>query len=155
MIEDPGFLLRIVDNLYDSVYFVDRQRRIVYWNRGAERLTGFASHEVLGTCCSDDILMHVDETGKSLCRESCPLAETMEDGTPREAEVYLPHKLGHRVPVLVRPSPVRNAQGEIAGGVEIFSANAGQLAVRERMEELEKAVLLDPLTEAGNRRLAE
>jgi diguanylate cyclase (GGDEF)-like protein/PAS domain S-box-containing protein len=155
MIEDPGFLVRILDNLYDGVYFVDRQRRIGYWNRGAERLTGFASREVLGTCCSDNILMHVDETGKSLCRESCPLAETMEDGTPREAEVYLHHKLGHRVPVLVRTSPVRNAQGEIAGGVEIFSANAGQLAVRERMEELEKAVLLDPLTEAGNRRLAE
>jgi diguanylate cyclase (GGDEF)-like protein/PAS domain S-box-containing protein len=155
MTEDPGFLVRILDNLYDGVYFVDRERRIGYWNRGAERLTGFASREVLGTCCSDNILMHVDETGKSLCRESCPLAETMEDGIPREAEVYLHHKLGHRVPVLVRTSPVRNAQGEIAGGVEIFSANAGRLAVRERMEELEKAALLDPLTEAGNRRLAE
>ncbi|HEX7541873.1 MAG TPA: PAS domain-containing protein [Anaerolineales bacterium] len=31
----------ILDNLYDGVYFVDPERRITYWNNGAERITGY------------------------------------------------------------------------------------------------------------------
>ena len=30
----------IFDNLFDGVYVVDRDRRIVYWNRAADRITG-------------------------------------------------------------------------------------------------------------------
>jgi len=31
---------RILDSLYDGVYLVDPDRRITYWNSGAERITG-------------------------------------------------------------------------------------------------------------------
>lgn len=33
----------ILDNVYDGVYFVDAFRRITYWNKGAERITGFTA----------------------------------------------------------------------------------------------------------------
>ena len=32
---------KLLDSLYDGVYFVDLNRKILYWNRGAELLTGF------------------------------------------------------------------------------------------------------------------
>ena len=38
----------IVDNIYEGVYFVDLERRITYWNRGAERITGYSAAEVVG-----------------------------------------------------------------------------------------------------------
>ncbi|MFX8860496.1 PAS domain-containing protein, partial [Acinetobacter baumannii] len=37
----------VLENISDGVYFVDRHRRILYWNRGAERITGFSREEVL------------------------------------------------------------------------------------------------------------
>ena len=59
---------RMLDALKEGAYFVDRERRITYWNKAAERLTGFRSHEVIGHRCSEDILVHVDCEGKNLCK---------------------------------------------------------------------------------------
>ena len=33
----------ILDQLYEGVYFVDRERHITYWNEAAEQITGFAA----------------------------------------------------------------------------------------------------------------
>jgi diguanylate cyclase (GGDEF)-like protein len=44
----------------------------------------------------------------------------MFDGRPRDANLYLRHKEGHRVPVRVRAVPVRDAEGGIVGAAEIF-----------------------------------
>ncbi|MCP4645400.1 MAG: PAS domain S-box protein, partial [bacterium] len=96
----------ILDNLYDAVYFVDRDVGITYWNQAAERLTGFSASEVTGRKCSDAVLTHVDEQGHLLCVHGCPLQATMQDGSSREAEVFLHHKNGFRVPVAVRTSAI-------------------------------------------------
>lgn len=145
----------ILDNLYDGVYFVDRERRITYWNKGAERITGYSAAEVIGSRCSDNILMHVDAHGTLLCRDLCPLAATMLDGSERTADVYLQHKNGHRVSVNVRISPLRSEQGEITGGVEVFTDNSQKLSAIARMEAFEKLAYLDALTGTANRRFAE
>lgn len=153
--EDAAFFRAIVDSLYDAAYFVDPDRRIKYWNRSAERLTGFKSKDVVGTLCQDDILTHVDERGTNLCADDCPLAKTLRDGRRREAELYLRHKKGHRVPVLVRIAPVKDGQGAIVGAVEVFSDNSAKISRRARIEELERMALLDDLTGLPNRRCLE
>jgi PAS domain S-box-containing protein len=48
---------RIVDQLDVGVYIVDRARKIQYWNRGAEGLTGFLAQDVVGRFCRDNILV--------------------------------------------------------------------------------------------------
>lgn len=152
---EPDFYKRLLDDLYDGVYFVDRHRRITYWNRGAERLSGYASAEMLGRYCWHNRLRHMDERGQSLCWGHCPLAATLMDGLPREAEVYLHHKSGHRVPVLVRVTPIREATGAIAGAVEVFSDNSVKTTALQIMEDLRQLSLLDALTNLGNRRYIE
>ena len=97
-------------HLYDGVYFVDQERRITYWNSGAERLTGYRREDVLGKRCSDNILMHINDEGMNLCEKQCPLEETIIDGQPRDIEAYLQHRDGHRVPVSIRVAPVRGAE---------------------------------------------
>ncbi len=80
MADSDNLYHAILDNLYDGVYFVDRERKITYWNKGAERITGYSAGEVIGIRCSDNILMHVDTRGTLLCKDLCPLAATLLDG---------------------------------------------------------------------------
>ncbi|MBT3368514.1 MAG: PAS domain-containing protein [Nitrospina sp.] len=71
---------RILENLHDGLYFVDRDRTITYWNNAAEQISGFTAVEVVGTSCSNNILTHVDSDGNKLCTGMCPLAATISDG---------------------------------------------------------------------------
>ena len=153
--ERSGFFRAMIDNLHDGAYFVDRDRRIVYWNRSAEELTGYPSEEVVGRTCDDGILLHVDEHGKDLSEDLCPLAETLKDGELREAEVFLHHTSGHDVPVAIRVAPVRDRKGGITGAVELFSENSALVTARARIDELEKIATLDPLTRLPSRRCLE
>jgi diguanylate cyclase (GGDEF)-like protein/PAS domain S-box-containing protein len=152
---DALFYKDLVENLYDGVYFVDPNRRITFWNRGAERLSGYSSAEVVGKSCFDNLLSHVDGTGCPLCIMGCPLKWTMEDGEPREAEIYLRHKLGHRVPVSVRVAPIKDSRGLTVGAVEIFTDISEKKRIERRAGELEGLAYLDPLTGLANRRFTE
>jgi diguanylate cyclase (GGDEF)-like protein/PAS domain S-box-containing protein len=141
----------VLDKISDGVYVCDRDRRIVYWSPGAERITGYAAGEVQGSSCGEGILMHVDVGGKALCGDGCPLVAAMAGGTP-EARVYLHHKDGHRVPVWVRATAVYDKAGQVEGTVEVFSDNSLLVAALRQVEELSVEVETDPLTGLGNRR---
>jgi PAS domain S-box-containing protein len=51
----PSFHEKLLDTLREGVYFVDRERRIQYWNKGAELLTGYAASEVVGKLCVERV----------------------------------------------------------------------------------------------------
>jgi diguanylate cyclase (GGDEF)-like protein/PAS domain S-box-containing protein len=153
--EDPTFYKGLVDNLFDGVYFVDLKRTITYWNTGAKRLTGYSADEAIGRSCFDNFLMHVDDKGRGLCAERCPLLATMQDGKPREAEIYLRHKSGHRVPISVRAAPILDDAGRITGAVEIFTDITAKKHIERRAGELEGIAYLDSLTGTFNRRMME
>ena len=155
MDEDKGFYKDIIDNLNDGVYFVDRERVITYWNKGAERITGYTSQQAVGRSCRDNLLNHVTADGDLVCLSQCPLAACMEDGTAREAYVFLHHADGHRIPVWVRAAPLRDAQGNIIGSVEIFTANTEMMTLRYKVGELRRALNTDKLTGIGNRQFIE
>ncbi|MBM4327893.1 MAG: sensor domain-containing diguanylate cyclase [Deltaproteobacteria bacterium] len=153
---DRDFYKTLLDGLYEGVYFLDRSRVIRYWNRSAERITGYFADEVLGKRCSDNVLMHVDESGRALCGSaSCPAVAAMTDRRAHEVEVYLHHKDGHRLPALTRVAPIRDSKGEIIGAVEVFTDNRKLHEAQQRVENLERLALMDQLTEIGNRRYGE
>lgn len=152
---NPEFFRQLLDNLYDGVYFVDRNRVISYWNKAAEQISGFSAGEMIGHSCMGNLLVHVDEAGRMLCREGCPLSAAMEDGQPRQASVYMHHRAGHRMPVQVRVAPIRDDAGAIVGAVEIFSDNTAAEEIRQRASELERLAYIDPLTGIANRRFLE
>lgn len=154
-LDEPSFYKKLLDHMSDGVYFVDRDRRILYWNEGAVRLTGYKVEEVVGRCCPDNLLCHVDGAGNNLCEAGCPLTASMNDGEAHEAPVFLRHKQGRRVPVAVRVQPIRAADGTIVGAVEIFSDDTAQHAVRRKTEAMERLAFLDQVTQLPNRRYLE
>lgn len=146
---------KILENLYDGLYFVDKNRVITFWNKGAERISGFSASEVIGRSCSEHILTHIDSDGCLMCDGNCPLADTIDDGFARETQLYMHHKDGHRIPVSVRVSPLKDQNGAIIGAVEMFSDISGQAANEMRVRELEKMAMLDALTQLANRNFIE
>ena len=142
---------KLLANIRDGVYFTDLDRRITFWNNAAEHITGYSAEEVIGRRCRDNLLVHVDETGKCLCLGLCPLAGTMADQNPRQARVYLHHKQGHRVPVNVRATPLVDADGQVVGAAEFFTDLSAEETMQMRIQELESLALLDALTQLPNR----
>jgi diguanylate cyclase (GGDEF)-like protein/PAS domain S-box-containing protein len=154
LLGDPSFFKHVLEELYDGVYIVDISRNILFWNKGAERITGYSADEVVNRNCADDILMHVDVEGKRLCRDGCPVQDACRSGEEREFSVFLHHREGHRIPVSAKVSPLRNREGEIVGAVEIFSDNSRLHQSMDRIKRLETQAFRDPLTLVMNRRYA-
>ena len=146
---------RILENLHDGLYLVDRNRVITYWNKAAEQISGFNANEIVGKSCSDNILTHIDNDGNCLCTGMCPLAATMADGKPRETVMYMHHNDGHRIPVSVRVSSLTDSNGNIIGGIELFTNISNQATNELKVKELEKLALLDNLTQLANRNYIE
>lgn len=142
----------VCDNLSEGVYFVDKARKITYWNRGARNLSGFQRDEAVGRHCYDNFLRHVDAEGRALCHLGCPLAATLKDGQAREAEVFLHRKDGEKVPVAVRVSPVVDNSGKLIGAVEVFTNITTQKELERRAKEFEELAYRDQLTGLSSRR---
>ena len=155
MRENPEFYEQLLDNLFEGVYYLDRNRIITFWNRGAEKLTGYLKGEVIGHRCSEDILCHVDTEAANLCELACPAKDAINDGVMRESEVLFRHKNGHRVPVRMRVSPVTDSEGKVIGAVQVFSGNSPNHQLEKQLEILQQQALLDPLTRVANRRAME
>src|ERR1051325_10182479 len=81
---DAELYQTLVGHLEEGIYMVDRNRVIHYWNNGAEKITGYRAHEVIGRRCDGDLLMHRDCEGSVLCGAACPLSRVMLDGRPHE-----------------------------------------------------------------------
>jgi PAS domain S-box-containing protein/diguanylate cyclase (GGDEF)-like protein len=115
----------VLESLETGVYLVDRDRKILFWNDGAEKITGYLRHEVIGRCCGDGLLVHCDADSTVLCGSACPLLEVVRDGKPRKTTLYLRHKEGYRVPVWIRAVPIRDQNGHILGAAESFDEAHG------------------------------
>jgi PAS domain-containing protein len=70
----------IVDNVADALIAVTLAGQIIFWNRGAERMFGFARDEALGCLITELIIppeLHVDCT-----RWSAPPCSTTRCASP-------------------------------------------------------------------------
>jgi diguanylate cyclase (GGDEF)-like protein/PAS domain S-box-containing protein len=131
-LKDPVILRAALESLRSGVYITDREGRILLWSDGAEHITGHLRHEIVGRIC-EDVLADCGAEGKQLCHDLCPLRDAMHDGKAHEKHVYVRHKLGHRVPVIVHAVPIRDAQGLIIGAAESFDLR--QTLPREEMRQ--------------------
>lgn len=141
----------ILENIPVGVYFTNKERKIIYWNNFAEKITGF-KEEVIGKTCRDNILNHVDDKGTNLCLTDCPLSLAMKNKITVEARVYLHHKEGYRIPIYVRVNPLLNRNGDIIGAIEIFYHDSYVKSLEEKINNLERLAMVDELTNLVNRR---
>jgi diguanylate cyclase (GGDEF)-like protein len=142
-----GLCNSVFNQLQDAVVCLNRDRKVVYWNKAAEQMTGFDAAAMTGRACFEEPALFVDLGGLNLCRDKCPVAMTLKDGAPRNLDVYLQHKEGFRLPASLRIIPVLKDDGEIIGAVEAFNSTAPKVTIPLGLSELEKMGLVD--TETG------
>ena len=109
--QPDSVLSTVLNSIFDGVYLLDRERRIIFWNQAAETITGHRATDVMGRCCHDSMLNHIDENGTMLCFTACPLARSIQTGESIRAKVYPTHQDGHRFPVYTHIGAIRDETG--------------------------------------------
>jgi PAS domain S-box-containing protein len=140
----------LLNLLADGAYITDTDRRIVFWNQAAQRITGWTPQEVVGRTCRDNILVHVDKDGHQLCgHEQCPLHRSIVTGQPSAEPVLVfgQHRSGSRIPVEVTVAPVRNHAGQIIGGIEVFRDLTASVQDQLRAKEIQEMAVQCELPE--------
>ena len=105
----------ILESMTDGVFTVDLDRRInTFFNRAAEKITGFAFAEAVGQFCFDILR-------SSSCQTNCPLERSLKTGEPvYNHPAVIISRTGKEIPISVTTALMRDRRGEITGAVEIF-----------------------------------
>ena len=122
-LDDPEIYLTVLDNLQTGVYIVDRNRRIRFWNEGAEQITGYLRQDVVGRFLRDHLLTTGDNVKDLDSDPEDPINLVFRDGKPSILDVSILHKDGYRVPIVLRTMPIRNSRGAVVGAAESFEKN--------------------------------
>ena len=144
--------LKLLEGLFEGIYIVDKHRKIIFWNKGSEHITGYSQDEVINHFCYQNILKHVDDKGTELCKNGCPLHHTLQTGESLNNRVFLHHKDGHRVPIEVRTIPIYDDEGKVVAAIEAFSDSDHRKNILVENKRLQEIIITDELTQVYNRR---
>ena len=104
----------ILGSIADGVFTVDENWRITSFNRAAERITGVPAADAVGQRCCNVFRA-------SICENACALQETLQSGRPIvNKAIYIIDAGGRRVPISISTAVLKDAQGNVLGGVETF-----------------------------------
>lgn len=105
---------QVLDSVPDGVFTVDIDWRITSFNLAAEQITGISRKEALGQRCCEVFRA-------SICESSCALRQTLVTQRPvANRVVYIVNAAGERIPISISTAPLRDARGQVIGGVESF-----------------------------------
>ncbi|WP_448376083.1 SpoIIE family protein phosphatase [Fervidobacterium sp.] len=116
-------VLDFLEYLEIPAYVVDKNRKIIFWNKEATKLTGYDANDVIGKRCAEQVLNHLDRTGIPVCStELCPLYQAIKNGIPVEVPfaVYGLTKSGKRRPFSIFGLPIKK-ENEVLGAIELFT----------------------------------
>ncbi len=123
---------RILDNLTEGIVAHDLYRRIFYFNRGAEKITGYRREEVLGRDCHE-----VFPGG--FCGGKCSF---QEKGVcrPRQLEYTLDFTAqnGERKHLDVSVVPIKDNAGEMVGILASYRDQTRLLELERRLGEIQQ-----------------
>jgi PAS domain S-box-containing protein len=104
----------ILNSISEGVFTVDAEFRITSFNAEAEAITGFSREQALGHKCYEVLRA-------SICQRGCAIRKSLETGEPqRNVRVTVLNPEMEAIPICVSSAVLRDGQGRMIGGVEIF-----------------------------------
>ncbi|MCO5975489.1 diguanylate cyclase [Ideonella oryzae] len=134
----------IVNSSRDAIISTTPEGLVTSWNPAAEALFGYRADEMLG-----QPMVRIFPADK--LSEELALLERLRQGETIEPfETERLNQAGHRIPVSVALSPVRDSLGRVLGASRIARDITRQKAIEKEVRDL---AFLDPLTRLPNRRM--
>ncbi|MCP4256410.1 MAG: PAS domain-containing protein [Planctomycetes bacterium] len=104
----------ILDSITEGIFTVDRDLRIISFNRAAEDITGISREQATGNFCTG--ILRAD-----LCETNCALRKTMDTGEPViNKVVHIVDADGNQKTISISTALLKDKSGNIIGGVETF-----------------------------------
>jgi diguanylate cyclase (GGDEF)-like protein/PAS domain S-box-containing protein len=135
----------IVAHSNDAIVSTDLAGTVQTWNTAAERILGWSAQDIVGRRIHE--LIPVEWTAQ----ETAQLERLAQGEAVETLETERLHKGGHRVPMAITMSPVRDADGHIIGASTIARDISRQKAMEQTIRDM---AYRDPLTGLPNRRQA-
>ena len=134
---NPKFLLNVFETMRDGIMIMDSEGLIVYFNKAAEKITGYNREEIYGKPCTmldTDTCVILTESGRQRC---CNL---FEEGSIIDKKCRIRAKTGNTVYLLKNAVLLKNDNNEVIGAVEsltdITSLYMKELELEELKEEI-------------------
>ncbi|PUB73803.1 MAG: histidine kinase [gamma proteobacterium symbiont of Ctena orbiculata] len=131
----------ILDSVADGIYGVDLQGRSTFFNRAAERITGWKADDVIGRN-QHEILHHTHADGSPHKAEECPVYQTFRENQARYVsdDVFW-RRDGSSFPVEYSSTPIWDDSGKTVGSVVVFRDTTRRKRAEEeaRQHQLELA----------------
>ena len=137
----------IIDFLPDATFVVDRERRVIAWNRAIERMTGVSKESIIGK--SDSIYAESVHGSKRPIITDFVFSDG-EDVTPYYdyvkkvgdtvfAEVFVPSLYGGKgAYVWIKASPLFDSEGNIAGAIQSTRDITEKKQIEDALKESEE-----------------
>lgn len=104
----------ILRSLSEGVFTIDLEKKVTFFNRAAESITGFNKQEALGQYCFDVFR-------SSVCQVNCPLETAITSGEPvYECAAVIINKQGRQTPISLSADLLKDQNGNVVGAVEVF-----------------------------------
>ncbi len=145
------FQQKLLDNMYDAVIFVDRHMQILFWNRGAERLTGIAGSSVLQRTWSPSLVGMRDDRKGEWGNCECPVDHSLTTGVQSLRRLLVANRNNRPVAVDLHAVPVVSPNGLTIGVAMVLHDASGEASLEERCLHLHEKATKDPLTQVANR----
>lgn len=104
----------ILNCIADGVFTTDKDLRVTFFNKAAEKIIGIKQEDAIGQYCFEILRANV-------CEKACTIRYAIENG--KEQIVEQINILRHdrkQIPITVSASPLKDEAGNIIGGVETF-----------------------------------
>ncbi len=156
--DEPGHLLpetlfrqKLLDNMHDAVVFVDRNARILTWNRGAERLTGIAAGAVCQQAWLPGLIGLRDERGNPVDDAECPVHYAIQTSVQSLRRFIIRGRNDRLVAVDIHAVPVLGGDGVTHGAAVLLHDASPEASLEKRCQSLHERATKDPLTHVANR----
>jgi PAS domain S-box-containing protein len=117
--ESDSRLREMIDALPVAIYTTDAQGRLTHFNRAAVEFSGRTPELGTDSWCVTWKLYYPD--GTPMPHDKCPMAIALKEGRViRDAEAIAERPDGTRVWFTPFPTPLRDAEGKIVGGINML-----------------------------------
>ncbi len=118
----------IFDSINEGVFTVDEDFKITSFNAAAERIIGISKSDAVGRPCHEVLRA-------SICQKGCALKSTLQTGDPtRDLRVDVLNAHMESVPITISTAVLRDGDGRLIGGVEIFKDVSEMETLRSELD---------------------